>query len=119
MAVFCTGVVVPEIPPKPITVEITGSGSSQYCYVTINGKKYTTASSGIEVCAGDVVTFSIYADMYTGTVTIDGKTVLANAGDAVVERYSWTVPEGITSIVIALSVDNVYKNNGYITVTTS
>lgn len=108
-----------EISLKPITVEITGSGSSSYCYATINGKKYTTATSGIEICAGDVVTFSVYADMYTGTVTIDGEVVLYNTGEAVTKSYSWTAPVGITSIAIALSVDDVYKNNGYITVTTS
>lgn len=104
---------------KPVAVTITdGSSEDMAASVTINGTKYTTATSGIEVLAGDVITLTVVGLPYTssmyGKITIDGETVV-NAGGT--SNYDWTVPEGITSVTIALSASSY--GSGIITVTTT
>lgn len=88
-------------------------------YVTIDGTKYSSAAGGIEVMAGDVITFGIrgYSTKYVGEVTIDGVSV-ATSTDKNVTTYEWTVPEGISEIAIAFSYTSE-PGYGTITVTTS
>ena len=103
---------------EPVAVTITGTGHATYAYATINGTTYTAATSDIEVLPGDVITLSVYSlSSNAGTITIDG-TVVASVSNTTTNRatYEWTVPEGITSIEIALRKASVI---GYITVTTS
>lgn len=105
----------------PVAVTITSAGNSSNCYATINGTKYTSAASGIEVVAGDVITFAVfgYNSMYKGTITIDGTQVVSATGNTT-ETYDWTVPKGIASIAINLNYRTVaYMRHGTITVTTA
>ena len=101
----------------PIAVTISGSGSS-YASTTINGTKYSSAASGIEVLPGDVITFTVSGDGPTspGTVKIDGNTVLSTSSRN--GKYEWAVPDGITNIAITLSY-NSRSDVGSVTVTTS
>lgn len=101
-----------------IPVTITGTGNASYCYAMIGGAQYTAAATGVEVMAGDVITFGVYAysSVLPGTVTIDGTKVLSatNGGTA---TYEWTIPDGISTITIRLAVGQ--RNMGTITVTTT
>ena len=102
----------------PIAVTITGTGDKSRCYATINGTKYTSATTGIEVMPGDTITFGVYggSSSYYGLVKIDGTEVLRVTNRSTSE-YNWNVPDGITSVSIKLS----YRTNRYgrITVTTA
>lgn len=101
-------------------VTLTGSGSATNCYALINGTTYSSAASGIEVKAGDVITFCVYglSATYYGAVTINGSQVLYVTG-SMTDTYNWTVPAGITDISIAFSYAAAALNrNGKITVTT-
>lgn len=105
----------------PVAVTITGTGDSSNCYATINGTKYTSAASGIEVVAGDVITFAVYGYSNTmkGIITIDG-TQVVSVTRRKTETYDWTVPEGIETISISLSYINLgTARRGQITVTTA
>lgn len=100
---------------------INGSGNASYCYVNINGKKYTSKQKEIAVTAGDAITFSVYGKSatYYGEVTIDGEQVL-EVTDSTTSTYSWTVPSGIAMIIISMTYTYTSsKRNGRITVTTT
>lgn len=100
---------------------ITGSGSATYCYVNINGKKYSSSQKEIAVNAGDVITFSVYGKSatYYGEVTIDGEQVL-EVTNSTTSTYSWTVPSGIAMIIISMTYKSTSsQRNGRITVTTT
>ena len=103
---------------KPVAVTITGTGNATYCYATINGTKYSAATSGIEVMPGDVITLHVALKRsgQTSSVTIDGETVASVTTYGGTTDYEWTVPEGITSATIALEYASYV---GTITVTTS
>lgn len=106
---------------KAALVTITGTGSATYCYVTINGTKYSSATSNLEVFAGDVITFGVYgySSTYYGQVQIDGTQSL-KVTNRTIQTYSWTVPKKISAISIALSYTSTStRRNGRITVTTS
>ena len=99
---------------------ITGGGNATYCYATINGKKYSADQLEVAVNAGDEIIFGVYgySATYYGELVIDGVQVL-KVTDKTTTTYSWTVPSGVTFIII----DKVYtatssKRNGRITVTT-
>ena len=104
------------MPVLSIAVTITGSGSATNCYATINGTKQYSAGTH-EVNAGDTITFGVYgvSSAASGSVTIDGTQVL-KAMSSSTETYDWTVPNGISTIEIAIKL---VKSVGTITVTTA
>ena len=105
--------------PAVIPVEITGSGNSTYCYVTINGTTYTAAASGIEVLPGDDIVFAVRGSANSnGSITIDGDKVASSSG-ATATTFTWVVPENCTSIGIALKYNSFGNRYGTITVTTT
>ena len=117
MAVFASRQIV--IPDLSITVTITGTGDSSYCYATINGTKQYSAGTH-EVNAGDTITFGVYGTSISsayGSLTIDGTEVL-HVTDKTTQTYEWTVPRGISTIEIAMEI-NVFLSYGTITVTTA
>ena len=103
----------------PIAVAITGTGHKSRCYATINGTKYTSATTGIEVMSGDVIIFGVYGlkPTHPGIVRIDGTDVLT-VTNKLASTYDWNVPDGIASVSIKLSYDP-YWGTGNITVTTA
>ena len=110
-----------EPPLKAALVTITGTGNATYCYVTINGTKYSSATSNLEVFAGDAITFGVYgySSTYYGQVKIDDTQSL-RVTNRTTQTYSWTVPEGVSAISIALSYTSTStRRNGRITVTTT
>lgn len=117
MAVFASRQIVI---PTPITVTITGSGYSSYCYATINGTEQYSAGTH-EVNARDTITFGVYginSSLY-GSVKIDGTQVL-KVEDGSTKTYDWTVPRGIATIEIAMKSFAISNNRyGKITVTTA
>ena len=102
----------------PIAVAITGTGNESRCYATINGTKYTSATTGIEVMSGDTITFGVYGSnsRYPGIVRIDGTDVLTVTNQST-STYYWNVPDGITNISIEIRLPHKYI--GRITVTTA
>lgn len=103
----------------PVAVTITGSGDLDACYATINGTKLYSAGTH-EVNAGDTITFGVFGagtwPNLVGSLTIDGTEVLT-VTNSVPQTYDWTVPNGISTVEIAISV-NEY-GCGTITVTTA
>lgn len=102
-------------------VNVTGTGSSTYCYATINGTKRSSAVSNLEVKAGDTITFGIYGRSTNarGTLTIDGTQVLS-VNNQQTQTYNWTIPEGVKTITINMSyTSSTYQRKGIITVTTA
>lgn len=118
MAVFFTRRGLAEPPSSIVEVTITGTGHSSYACVEIDGTTYTSAASGIEVVAGDVIAFTVYGynTQNIGTVTIDG-TEVYSVGSKRQGTYEWTVPEDISAVSITLAYTN--GRLGTITVTTS
>ena len=117
MAVFASRQIV--MPVLPITVTITGAGDSSKCYAIINGTKQYSAGTH-EVYAGDTITFGVSGNSFlSGLVTIDGTEVLkVNGGSA--KTYDWTVPNGISTIEIAMALPSLSGTySGKITVTTA
>lgn len=112
MAVFASRQIV--MPATPITVTITGSGNSSYCYATINGTEQYSAGTH-EVYAGDTITFGVGGNVY-GSLTIDGTEVTKVTGG--LKTYDWTVPSGISTIEIAMAYNTIVQS-GKITVTTA
>ena len=115
MAVFASRQIVIPTPP-PITVTITGSGNETTCYAIINGTKQYSAGTH-EVNVGDTITFGVYgnAALGYGLVTIDGTEVL-EVMNGKTQTYDWTVPNGISTVEIAMTLQNF---NRKITVTTA
>lgn len=103
---------------EPISVTITGTGSSSTCYARINGTQHTEAASGIEVEPGDEITFTVADSQLgqNGSVIINGETVFTTSSST--KTYVWTVPEGIAFIRIALA-DRGLTTGATITVTTA
>lgn len=109
-----------EPPVIPVAVTITGSGDADICYATINGTKQYRAGTH-EVNDGDTITFGVYGEsiMYYGSVTIDGTQVLRVMSGSL-KTYDWTVPNGISTIEIAMSYTiGARQDHGRITVTTA
>lgn len=106
----------------PIAVTITGTGRASICDVTINGTRYTKATTGIEVMPGDTIIFSIqgyrleFLGLY-GYVNIDGTEVLKETTGNIA-TYGWNVPGDITSIAVELNLNRSYMY-GQIIVTTA
>ena len=110
-----------NLPALPAVVSITGSGKSQYCYTTIAGTEYTTATNNISVHTGDEIIFGVCgtSKTYYGEVTIDGTQVL-KVTDKTTRTYTWIVPKGVKQITIAMTYKSTSKKiNGRISVTTS
>lgn len=108
-----------EPPVLHITVTITGSGNSTYCYAIINGTKQYSAGTH-EVNTGDTITFGVYgaSSAYYGLVKIDGAEVLRTTIG--LDTYEWTVPSGISTIEITMKYTSPSSTrNGKITVTTA
>lgn len=107
-----------------VLVEITGAGNASTtssCFVRIDGKKYSDATSDIKVSPGDVITFSVYGynATYYGQVTIDGASVLKVTSFGV-QTHDWTVPKDIKAITVDLAyTPNGSRSYGRITVTTA
>ena len=103
----------------PVSVTITGSGNETKCYATINGTKQYSAGTH-EVYAGDTITFGVYGSsggIYSGSVTIDGTQELKVTNGST-QTYDWTVPNGISTIEIAMEYSPGYQK-GTIIVTTA
>ena len=117
MAVFASKQIV--MPVLSIAVTITGTGDSKYCYAIINGTKQYSAGTH-EVNTGDTITFGVYgqSSMFYGYVKIDGTEVL-RVTDSSTKTYDWTVPNGISTVEIAMEVGHKPRNSGRITVTTA
>lgn len=117
MAVFASRQIV--MPVLYVTVTITGTGSSTKCYAIINGTKLHSAGTH-EVNTGDTITFGVasgdYASYSPGLVKIDGTEVLRVTSSST-ETYDWTMPDGISTVKIAMGFSVV--NGGKITVTTA
>lgn len=124
--------VIPVIPlyNGPVTINITGSGDSNYCYVTINNSKYYTETNNIISNTGGTIGFlvtNIGTSFPDATVTIDGETVIkvgmrSDDTSHKSEAYTWDIPEGIRSININLEYGTVSGKdlgNCFITVITS
>ena len=106
-----------EPPATTIAVTITGTGQSTRCYAIINGTKQYKAGT-YEVNAGDTITFGVYGKSYStyGFVKIDGTQVL-KVKNGTTQTYDWTVPNGISTIKIAMEYSS-NPSHGTITVTT-
>ena len=104
-------------PELTVDVTVTGTGNTSYCYATIGGTTVIAAGT-YTVKAGDVITFGVSgtSSRYYGSVEIDGITVLTVTSSK--KTYDWTVPDGISSINIALAYNGARKY-GTITVTTA
>ena len=117
MAVFASRQIV--MPATTIVVTITGTGNEQYFYATINGTKQYSEGTH-EVNAGDTITFGVFGagtrPGLVGSLTIDGTEVL-RVTNSVPQTYDWTVPNGISTVEIAISVTQY--GCGTITVTTA
>ena len=108
-----------EPPATTIAVTITGAGDEQFFYAIINGtKQYSAGTHGVN--AGDTITFSVFGagtwPNLVGSLTIDGTEVL-RVTNSLTQTYDWIVPDGISTVEIAISV-NEY-GCGTITVTTA
>lgn len=110
---------VPVPKETGVTVEITGYGGMGYAEAQVGAASYSAPASDLLVQPGDSITLSVRGNNtdYPGTVTINGKSYL-HVTEAVYQAMLWTVPEGITSILISLDVGMPYYN-GIITVTTN
>ena len=107
-----------EPPVTTVAVTITGRGRERYCYATINGTNQYSAGTH-EVNAGDTITFGVYgARKSHGTITINGTRVL-EVTSGTTKTYDWTVPSGISTVEIAMSVLSTKPATGRITVTTA
>ena len=108
-----------EAPSLSAIINITGTGNTNYCYVTINGIKYSKSTSNIEVHPGDQIIFNVYgSSKYPGEVTINNTKVLT-ASSRNTETYTYNIPRGIKQISITLSYTSTSnKKHGTITVTT-
>ena len=120
MAVFASRQIV--MPFLSIAVTITGSGDSDRCYAVINGTKQYSAGTH-EVNAGDTIIFGVYGGggQDSGFVKIDGTEVL-RVTNGTTKTYDWTVPSGISTIEIAMSIKITMPGQpviGRITVTTA
>ena len=116
MAVFASKQIV--MPVLSVAVTITGTGRLNYCYATINGTMEYRAGT-YEVSTGDTITFGVYGSNKTGWVTIDGTEVLRVTGQTM-QTYDWTVPNGISTIEIAMeAILSPVAGRGTITVTTT
>lgn len=75
------------------------------CYVVINNTTYREPTNSIKVVAGDVITFYIRSCtvLADATLNIDGVTVVSANNTS--KTYVWTVPDGITSILMYLYSD--------------
>lgn len=112
----------PILPPQqPVTVTLTGSGNTTYCYALYNSTKYYSNGNTFQVMPGDTITFYVYgrSSSYQGWVKIDGTTVLTVTNQST-QSYAWTVPTGKHSITIAMSYTSTSsQRRGQITVTTA
>ena len=106
-----------------IPVEITGTGSSDYCYAVINGVTYTDATSGVEAFAGDEIYFyaaGTQANSSLVYIMINGAKKAAATASVKYAVYNWTVPEECTSIKITFTIANVSaRTYGRVSVTTT
>ena len=100
---------------KTVTITVTGSGNSSYCYLTINGAKVYSAGTH-EVSPGDVI--ACYAGAAPNTPTsvrhsikLNGVTVKSSSGGTA-SLYSYTAT---TDATISLSREGY--GNSTITIT--
>ena len=91
---------------KRITITITGTGSTNYCYVEINGVKYTSAKNitiaegtEVSVYVGTNVSYVANTNCY---VKMDGTTVHKGAG-----TYTFCPTSDC-------SIELVFKSTGYV-----
>jgi hypothetical protein len=116
-----TAFVAGESSPTKSIIAITGSGNSSYCYAIINGTKYSSATSNVEVTSGDIITFGVYGqgNNVEGIVEINGVDVLT-VTDQTTKTYNWTVPNGVEAINISLAyMVTAQMRNGVIVVNTN
>lgn len=91
-----------------ITVTISGTGGSKYCYVTINGTKYQSAAT-VQIEPGTVISAYV-GSLGTKKITLNGKTVATNG------TYELST-DNYTSVSIGLSGGSSVSSNCTITIT--
>lgn len=103
-------------PAKPVTVRLSGTFDSSYCYATIGGTKYTSSATltletgvTVEIYVSARITMAADKNCH---VTLNGETVQRGGG-----TYTLTVTTD-TSIVFATGVDQSYTY-GTCAITTS
>lgn len=108
-----------DIGSVPISVVITGDISATYGYCMIDSAIYSTATTGIEVASGDIITLYVYSrgGGHIASITIDGSTIWS--GQAQNYTYDWTVPDGVKNITVALGYYAGGSYAGTIIVTTT
>lgn len=112
-----TAVIPITVEAAPVTLTISGSGNTNYCYVSVGGTKYTSAQS-ITVDKGTEVTFGVYgySSTYYGEVRVDGSQKLKVTNRST-QTYTWTADYDATIAMTYTSSSS--RRNGRISVTTS
>jgi len=103
---------------KKITVTLSGSGNSSYCYATINGTKRTDAGS-YQVELGSTITFGVYgrSSSYPGWVKVNNVSIL-NVTNQSTQTVTWDVPMDANAVTISFSYTSTSsQRRGQITVT--
>lgn len=97
-----------DAPSTKVTLEISGAGSGETCYVTVNGTKYYTATT-FEMDVGTAVTVGVASkqNRYTSKITLNGTTVASSSMQTTSASYELTITD---NCLITLSVpnDNTY-----------
>lgn len=105
---------------KKITVKLTGTGNTSYCYATINGtKRY--GSGTYEVDPGSTITFGVYgrSNTYPGWVKVDDESIL-NVTSQSTKTVEWEIPSNVSAVNISFSYTSTSsQRRGQITVTTN
>lgn len=108
------GVARQFLDPGMVTVTITGTGDSTYCYVTINNTKYT-APATLQVSPKTSVKLSVKKnDRNTGQQT--NGTKYLNGATYTFSNYQVT---GNTTFKLEVASDTTYSQHGIIYITTS
>lgn len=106
-------ITITEIPEGHALVNITGSGNATYCYATINGTKYTTATT-LVLPVGTVVTCTAKdKDDDYSAVFLNGQIVAGRSSNAV---YDYSVTRDV-EIKLSTSPSASYEQEIFITET--
>ena len=110
-----------EISLPITTVTITGRGNGTYAYVTIDGTKYTQATT-LEVPRGTSIRINTMTDQFNvidSSITFNGNVVAVSSNNN--ETLSYEFAASTDNVNIALTYTNYKKEyyTGYATITTS
>lgn len=98
------GIIVYTSEQTSANVTITGSGNTTYCYVTINGTKYTGETSGLVVQHGDVITVRTRGSASGTGAFVDKTENIYLSGEDANTSYttSWYAPS-VSNITFSLT----------------